>query len=154
MDLGNTIYQWNGKDANKYEKFKGLEIVTKIKNEERGGKAETVFLEAGQDNDGFWKALGGKPAAIKTAEQGGDDEGKVNVPNALYRVSDATGKLEMTRVAEGKLEQKMLDKNDVMVVDSGAEVFVWVGSGATKQERDNAIKFGQGYLQEQKRPAW
>jgi hypothetical protein len=44
LDLGKTLFQWNGKQANKYEKFKGLEMITHIKDKERGGKATAVFL--------------------------------------------------------------------------------------------------------------
>jgi hypothetical protein len=86
LDMGKEIYQWNGKEANKYEKFKGLEMVTKIKNEERGGKPTTTFLEHDSDNATFWKTLGGSLKDVKSAEQGGsDDESKHNKPILLYK---------------------------------------------------------------------
>ncbi len=46
LDGGLTLYQWNGSGANRYEKVKGLELLTKINSDERGGKAQLVFLGA------------------------------------------------------------------------------------------------------------
>lgn len=46
LDNGLTLYQWNGKDANKYEKVKGLEMVTKINGDERGARATVNFFGA------------------------------------------------------------------------------------------------------------
>lgn len=47
-----TIYQWNGSGANRQEKFRGLELATKIKDSERGGKAKLVLLESKDTGDG------------------------------------------------------------------------------------------------------
>jgi len=155
LDLGLTLYQWNGKDANKYEKFKALELITKIKNDERGGKAKLVFLEGDQKDDAFWKALGGTIADVKSAEAAGsDDDVKAEAPVQLFRVSDASGTLKVDKVAEGKLERKMLDPKDVFIVDAGGELFVWVGGEATKQEREKSMVHAQEYLTQNKRPAW
>ena len=50
------------------------------------------------------------------------------------------------KVAEGKLERSMLDGNDVFVLDSGTQVFVWVGKGANTDERKKGMEYGQQYL--------
>ena len=42
-------------------------------------------------------------------------------------ISDASGKMEITSVAKGALEKKMLDTNDVFLLDTGTEVYVWIG---------------------------
>ena len=68
LDQGLTIYQWNGATANRQEKFKALEIATKIKDAERGGKAKLIFLESKDDNadsKAFFEALGGSKADVK-----------------------------------------------------------------------------------------
>lgn len=157
LDMGLTLYQWNGSGANKYEKFKALELITNIKNSERGGKAKLVFLEhdtKNADSEAFYKALGGSDG-IKSAEQGGsDDEVKAAEPVTLFRVSDASGSLKVDKVADTKLERKMLDASDVFIVDSGAEVFVWVGDKATKQEREKSMEHAAAYLKSNNRPAW
>jgi len=158
LDLGLTLFQWNGSEANKYEKFKGLEMITVIKDKERGGKAKTIFLESGKansDDELFWKTLGGKDG-IKSAKAGGEDDDQKGPGGtvSLFRISDSTGSLQITSVAQGKLEKKMLDTTDVFLLDTGTEVYVWIGKGATKEERSKGMKYGQDYLTEQKRPNW
>lgn len=59
----------------------------------------------------------------------------------VYRVSDETGSLETTLVAEGDLNRGYLDPKDVFLVDTGKELFVWVGSGASSDEKKNAMTY-------------
>ena len=47
----------------------------------------------------------------------------------MYKVSDASGKLRITTVAESKLDKAKLDSNDVFLVDAGTHLFVWIGKG-------------------------
>ena len=47
----------------------------------------------------------------------------------MHKVSDASGKLRITTVVEGKLDKAKLDSNDVFLVDAGAHLFVWIGKG-------------------------
>jgi hypothetical protein len=129
--------------------------VTKIKDNERGGKAKIEFLESGKadNNDNFWKHLGGK-SGVKSAAEGGSDDDVKAVPAALYRVSDASGSMEVTKVGEGNLEKKMLDGNDVFLLDTGTEIFVWIGGKATKDERNKGMKYAQDFLTQNSRPNW
>ena len=60
------MLQWNGKDANRAEKAKGLEVLNAIKDDERGGKAETSVVEQGKEPGDFWEALGGQPGGEGT----------------------------------------------------------------------------------------
>lgn len=39
MDMGRQIYVWNGREAGRVEKIKGLDVARRIKDEERGGRA-------------------------------------------------------------------------------------------------------------------
>jgi hypothetical protein len=153
LDEGLKLYQWNGKEANKYEKFKGLEMINKINSEERGGKAELVFLDSGKnDTDAsnpFWQAVGPK-SDVQAAT---DDAEVKSSPPQLYRITDSGGSLEFKKEGEGKLNFASLDTNDVFLVDSGSTVFIWVGKGASKEERKNGMKFGTDYLSQNGRPA-
>jgi len=157
LDAGLTLYQWNGAQANRQEKFKGLELLTKIKDSERGGKARAVFLESGQksaDVDEFFRVLGGSPADVRSADAEGSDEHVQAAPASLWRISDASGSLEITQIASGRLTRDMLDQNDVFLLDGGGELFVWVGRGATKQERAKGMDHAVEYLKTHGRPEW
>ncbi len=39
LDLGLTIYVWNGREASRVEKIKALDVARRIKDEERGARA-------------------------------------------------------------------------------------------------------------------
>jgi len=151
LDQGKKIYQWNGKEANKYEKFKALEMVNKINNDERGGKCELVFLTSGVDDEKcseFWTAIGGTKAHVKSAAEGGTDTSAKPGQPTLIKISDAGGSLTSTEVATGTLDYHLLDDSDVFIVDVVTDVYVWVGSGASKEEKRNGMRFGMDYVKE------
>jgi Gelsolin repeat/Villin headpiece domain len=164
LDAGLNLYQWNGSGANKYEKAKALDVVTNIRNERGARPVVHIIPEGDEKNDAdvaaaseaFFAALGGYPASIKSAEEGGsDDEVKSAAhPNRLYRVSDASGSMEMTQVAEGALTRDMLDTNDCFVLHAGGVVYVWVGKGATKDERKKSMEYGTDFLKQNSLPDW
>lgn len=152
LDKGMKIYQWNGAAANKYEKYKGLEITTKIKNEERGGKPELIVLESkvnDQKETEFWDELGGI-GPVKSADEGGSDEESKHGETKLLRINGSS----FEEVASGKLTRNLLTTEDVFIVDSGTEVFVWTGKGSSPQQRKEGLKLGGVYLQQQGRPDW
>lgn len=158
LDDGLIIYQWNGSSANRQEKFKALEIATKVKDQERGGKAKLVFLESGDksaDADKFFSLLKGSPSDVKKGVE--DDDAVAATPVAsLWRVSDSSGPIKLTEVqrVNGQLQKTMLDENDVFLLDAGGEVFVWIGSKASKQERTKGMEYGVDYLKNHKKPDW
>lgn len=58
-----------------------------------------------------------------------------------YSVSDETGSMEISLVSEGKLDRGSLDPKDVFLADTGKELFVWVGSSASPDEKKNAMPY-------------
>lgn len=161
LDLGRKIIQWNGAEASRKEKMRGMDVSRKIKDEERGGKATFILLdhqEAAvdpQEEKLFWDTLGGKKP-VKSAKEGGSDEQfEEKSTYILYRVSDASGKLQIVEVGRApKLNKDMLDTNDCFILDAGSEIFTWIGKGATKQERKESMVTAQHFLTSQKKPHW
>jgi len=150
LDNGMKIYQWNGKSAGLFEKNKAATLARAL-DDERAGKPQVIVCEEGQDSDFPWSLLGGKPATIAAATPDDVPTGT----NKLFKVSDATGKLEMTKVAEGNgIKKTHLDNNDCFILDAVNTVYVWVGTGASPQEKKHALGFAQSYLTKEKRPEW
>ncbi|KAK7483760.1 hypothetical protein BaRGS_00024976, partial [Batillaria attramentaria] len=142
LDCGLVIYVWNGPHSSKMERIKGAEVAKRINDEERGGKAAVRIIENTWDSDpAFFKALGSKEE-IKAADDGGDDteyERVLAEAVKLYRVSDASGKLEVTEAGEKPLKREHLDSNDCFILDSGPSgIYVWVGKKCTKTEKKSA----------------
>jgi hypothetical protein len=71
----------------------------------------------------------------------------------LFRLSDASGQLTFTPVGEGAaVKRGLLDSSDVFILDNGAEVFAWIGKGASVGERKNALQYAHEYLTKFNRP--
>jgi len=151
LDLGRKLYQWNGPESSRQEKAKALEVTRRIKDQERGGKAEIIVLEGANDNapKEFWDPLGGK-STISAASQAGDDESSERAAAAntkLYRVSDSSGSLKTDQIEANPLTQNLLDTNDCFILDCQSEIFVWVGKGATKEEKKQSTLIAQSFLE-------
>ena len=56
-------------------------------------------------------------------------------------MSDESGSMEITNVAEGVVNKSLLDPSDVFLLDTGKTVFVWIGSGASSAETKNAMPY-------------
>jgi hypothetical protein len=148
LDAGLEIYQWNGRTAGIGEKRKASEITANLKKD-RNGKPKSQVLDGLEDCEGFWKLIGGKPASIAPATS---DDIKIEKCKVLYKLSDESGALKKTKVAEGSVKKSHLESKDVFILDLGHTVFVWIGKGASKQERAKGIEFGTKHLKEAGRP--
>lgn len=126
LDMGLELYLYCGKDANKYEKAKAAEMLSKIHNE-RGAKGNITYLDNEPNCEAFWGALGGQ---IEVTNPGEDDEkASVSALNEvkLWHVKDDTGELEMTEVprnSKGMFTRDMLDSGDAYILDTGDMVCI------------------------------
>merc|ERR1712050_511741 len=68
------------------------------------------------------------------------------------KLSDESGALEMTEVARGELSLSMLCSDDVMMLDCGDQVFLWIGGGASTSEGRSAMRIAMDYLKSNARP--
>jgi len=146
LDAGLNIYQWNGKKAGPQEKMKGAQL-SRALDDERKGLPKVHVLEEGDKDADFWKLLGGQ-GPIKSAEEGGDDnEAEKGDQKRLFRLSDASGAMTFTEISQGKnVKRNQLDSSDVFILDTGAEVFAWIGRGASVEEKKKAMQYAQQYL--------
>jgi len=157
LDKGLQVYQWNGKEAGPMEKLHGAKL-SKAIQDERKGLVKVHVLEEGKrtpESDEFFKFLGGE-GTIKSAAEGGSDKDVDRQGNAirrLYRLSDSSGKLDFKLDTEGeKVTRDRFDTNDVFILDSGFEVFAWIGKKASVQEKSKSLQYAQDYLVKFNRP--
>jgi len=153
VDAGLNLYQWNGGKSGIFEKNKGA-MLTRAISDERGGRAKVHVVEEGTEDADFWTILGGKPTKIKTAEEGGsDEEAEKNQTKKLFHLSDATGTMVFKEIGSGpSIKYSSLLSDDVFIYDVGAEVFVWIGKGASVDEKKKAMQYAQDYLKKNTRP--
>ncbi|XP_074020406.1 macrophage-capping protein isoform X2 [Numenius arquata] len=135
LDLGETLFVWCGARCNMLERSRAQELAAAIRDGERGGKARLEIV------------LGPKP----TLQEGSPEEDVVaDQRNAraaiLYKVSDATGRMDLSQVATSSpFSQSLLCPDDCFVLDNGAggKVYVWKGHKANEQERQAALKVAE-----------
>jgi len=153
LDAGLSIFQFNGGKASAWEKRKANAIVDELQAS-RHGKVKTTLIIDGVDDgdnpliDEFWGYFGGKPNEIQ------DEQPEAKVPEytlSLHHISDASGVMEMNEVCSGKLDKGKLDSNDAFLLDGGGSLFIWIGKGANKTEKREAMKYATQYLTDQGR---
>jgi gelsolin len=155
LDAGLHLYQWNGSKSGPHEKMKAAQLCRALDDERKGLAEVHVSEEGSKDLAKFWQILGGE-GPVKSAEEGGDDlEAEKADDKRLFRLSDASGKMEFTEVARGgACKRSQLDSSDVFILDTGAEIFAWIGKGASVQEKKKAMQFAQEYITKFNRPAF
>ncbi|XP_014814208.1 PREDICTED: macrophage-capping protein isoform X2 [Calidris pugnax] len=147
LDLGKTLFVWCGAKCNMLERSRAQELAAAIRDGERGGKARLEIVVDSEEPPEMLKVLGPKP----TLQEGSPEEDVVaDQRNAraaiLYKVSDATGHMDLSQVATSSpFSQSLLCPDDCFVLDNGAggKVYVWKGRKANEQERQAALKVAE-----------
>lgn len=147
LDMGKTIYVWCGEESSPFEKDKANKAAENIEDSRDGHAKVTLNID-----EDFWKEIGGEgeiaPASAASDTVPDVDHGE----GTLYKLSDTTGDLQATEVARSDLGPGMLDTNEVMMLDTGAEIFLWVGKSASAGESRNALATAMAYLKTNQKP--
>uniref|UniRef100_A0A8C4UVZ5 Macrophage-capping protein n=1 Tax=Falco tinnunculus TaxID=100819 RepID=A0A8C4UVZ5_FALTI len=147
LDLGKTLFVWCGARCNVLERSKAQELAMAIRDGERSGKARLEIVVDGEEPPEMLQVLGPKPIL----QEGSPEEDVVaDQRNAgaavLYKVSDMTGRMDLSQVAASSpFSQSLLCSDDCFVLDdsAGRKVYVWKGRKANEQERQAALKVAE-----------
>jgi gelsolin len=160
LDLGLEIIEWDGQTSSPLERRKASELCNEIRSE-RNGKPTYEVIASGTEKDdcSFWKALGGKKPVAAKSSVSDEDADNEKLSLKIFKLSDDSGKLKMTEVkiaggqnASQVVQSSALGSGDVYLVDSGIQVYAWVGKGASKEERGACMRYAEQYLQDANRP--
>ncbi|XP_031564934.1 gelsolin-like protein 1 [Actinia tenebrosa] len=151
IDLGLKIFQWNGDDANKDERYSAGQYIRVLKSE-RSGKPEVIVLDDQTLDDVPEELLEVIP---KSSNEDPDEDLEDPDPKekVLFQLSDRTGSLQFNEIARGTAVKRNLLKNDdVFILDTGSHCYVWTGPQASIDERRNAMTYAHNYLSSTKHP--
>eukprot|EP00731_Ephydatia_muelleri_P013618 Em0007g928a len=150
LDMGLKLYQWNGKTGNKDEKYKAAIYIQEIRRE-RDGKPSVEVLdeESTEKSHIFYKSLSDDPLETEGSIHVAHDSRKFEP--CMFRLSDATGKLTLTKL-DNPISKSKLDEKDVFIVDIGKQVFVWIGKETSAAENKNAMSYAHNYLKDTDHP--
>ncbi|KAK6059226.1 gelsolin repeat protein [Cooperia oncophora] len=126
---------------------------------ERQGHSKVHLLDRDWDtNEAFWSHFGGTRAVCTVTEAGHDDDNywkETSNKLSLWRVSDVTGNMKVTMIAQGQVKRSQLNSKDSFVLDAGqAGIFVWIGKDCTLEERAQALHIGTEYIEAYGLPQW
>uniref|UniRef100_A0A673D138 Macrophage-capping protein n=1 Tax=Sphaeramia orbicularis TaxID=375764 RepID=A0A673D138_9TELE len=152
LDLGDIIVSWIGSQANIFEKQKVREIASLIRDTDRHGKARIIDTNEGEEPEEMLKVLGQMPALVESTPE---EDTKADASNSasLYKVSDATGSMTITKVSEkSPFAKELLVRDDCFILDNGAngKIFVWKGNGANAEEKQAALKMADNFIEQMK----
>lgn len=128
LETPSTTYIWYGKGASDFE-HSMAESVAKTLSPDH----EHVSVNEGDEPEGFWAALGGQGEYDTEIDPAG---APFLEPRLFHCTIRSNGKFRVEEIAN--YEQDDLDPDDIMVLDGGDEVYVWVGSGSTEEEKEKS----------------
>ena len=147
LDLGLTLYQWNGSGSSKDERFKAMQYLSLLKSERGNAQTYTLEEDTTSPENPFFLALTepDRPDSPTTKPSG-------PATPELFKVSDAAGHIKLTEVKRGSVSRRDFDSNDVFILDVGNHCFVWVGQGASPTERQNGLGYAHSHLMKTSHP--
>ncbi|CAL8279584.1 unnamed protein product [Merluccius merluccius] len=129
-------FLWSGQGASDTEKQGALQLCDIL------GVSAAELPEGGESDD-FWEALGGK-SDYRTSTRLKD---KMDAhPPRLFACSNKTGNFIIEEVP-GELTQDDLATDDVMILDTWDQVFVWIGNEAQEEEKTEAMASALRYIE-------
>lgn len=141
IDNYSEVYQYNGKNADKDEKFKAAQYVQGLKSDRCGKVTTAVVLEEATTPSNH--------KAIMVLRDGSSKKRQAPKPSdrKLFKLSDAGGNMEFEEVKmEKEFDKSMLCSDDVFIFDRTDHCFVWIGKDASIDERRNAMSYGHKHL--------
>ncbi|KAG2470044.1 GELS protein, partial [Polypterus senegalus] len=129
-------FSWYGKGASDAERNGTQQLLSIL------GISASELSEGGE-TDQFWAVLGGK-AKYRTSTRLKD---KMDThPPRLFACSNKTGRFIIEEVP-GEMTQDDLATDDVMILDTWEQVFVWIGNEAQEEEKKEAMASAVRYIE-------
>lgn len=135
LKTGGNNYIWCGKGSTGDER----EMAKKIAAVIAPGEQETVY--EGKEKPDFWKAIGGQEEYAHDKRLADSSN---TMPARLFQCSNASGVFKGEEIMN--FTQSDLIPEDVMMLDAHDTIFLWIGNGSNKKERDKATKMALEYL--------
>ncbi|XP_078436450.1 villin-2-like isoform X2 [Wolffia australiana] len=135
LQSGSSLFVWHGLSSNVEQQ----QWASKVAEFLKPGLA-IKYAKEGTESSAFWFALGGKQSY--SSEKILDDI--VRDPH-LYTFQLNKGKFKVDEVFN--FTQDDLLTEDILVLDTHAEVFVWVGQLVDPKEKRKALDIGQKYIE-------
>jgi hypothetical protein len=136
LQSGNAMFTWLG-NSSTYEQ---QQWAAKVAEFLKPGVA-VKHCKEGTESSAFWFALGGKQSYTN---RNATQDIIAREPH-LYAFSFKNGRLEVTEIFN--FSQDDLLTEDMMILDTHGEVFIWIGQCVESKEKQKAFDIGQKYIE-------
>ncbi|XP_077284313.1 gelsolin isoform X2 [Arctopsyche grandis] len=144
LETPDNIYAWIGKESSDEER----QAATFFSKVLFGEDKEPITINEDEESEDFWNALGGAPEEVRrssilkqrTRLRVGQE------PHLLQVNIRKNGRVRLQDI--GGYQQEDLDSDSVYILDSGEEIYVWIGSEASNVEKDSVQSSFSEYLKD------
>ncbi|XP_011078908.1 villin-3-like [Sesamum indicum] len=135
LQSGSSIFSWQGNQSS----IEQQQLAAKVAEFLKPG-SPVKHTKEGTESSSFWFALGGKQnyTSKKLSPEVARD------PH-LFEFSIRKGKFQVEEIYN--FSQDDLLTEDMLILDTHAEVFVWIGQSVDAKEKQNALEIGQKYVE-------
>nr|XP_061836049.1 gelsolin-like [Nerophis lumbriciformis] len=136
LEASSTCWIWKGVNSSSAE-VRGAELLSGLL------QTTPIMLEEGEEEEDFWTAMGGPGDYCQAPRPKNQTDAH---PPRLFACSNRTGNFLMEEVP-GELTQEDLAPDEVMVLDTWDQVFVWIGKDSRNQEKSEAVATASRYME-------
>ncbi|KAM3867580.1 gelsolin-like [Diretmus argenteus] len=129
-------WMWRGRSSSPAE-VHGAEKLSELL------EVTSSLLEEGEEEDAFWAVLGGKTDYCTSTRSKNQMDAH---PPRLFACANKTGNFQIEEVP-GELTQDDLAPDDVMILDTWDQVFVWIGEEAHEEEKTEGMASAARYIE-------
>ena len=137
-DMSTTI--WNGRHSSTDEHRSAQKAASSM------AAVKNTFAE-GSESDDWWDLLGGKGEYFQGVVSEAEQEAV-----RLFHCTNATGKFKVEEVPNFSQQSLLDETDDIMLLDTGHELYIWNGPDSNEAERKDARVLATTYCQETGRP--
>ncbi|XP_005749260.1 gelsolin-like isoform X2 [Pundamilia nyererei] len=145
---GQIIYMWQGAESTQDEVAASAFLAVEV-DDELEGSAVQVRVIQGKEPAHLMSLFGDKPLVVYkggTSRENGQSEA---ADTRLFQIrANPAGNTRTVEVDEvpGELTQDDLAPDDVMILDTWDQVFVWIGNEAQEEEKTRAVTSAERYI--------
>lgn len=134
------VYTWFGHGSNEDEQTVAVSISSTLAGSYKGTGGRTIVpVKEGEESADFWNDLGGK-SSYPTHSVGEFPP----VEPRMFHCSTATGRFVVDEVEN--FDQTDLHDEDVFIIDTYSQLFLWVGTQASEDEKKKAMDTAQSFI--------
>ncbi|XP_075109954.1 villin-2 [Nicotiana tabacum] len=134
LQSGSSVFNWHGNQST----YEQQQLAAKVTEFLKPG-VTVKHAKEGTESSTFWFALGGKQSytSKKVASEVARD------PHLIaYSINEGASIEEIYNFSQDDLSTE-----DVLLLDTHAEVFVWVGQSSDPKEKQSSFEVGQKYIE-------